>query len=128
MHGPLNVKMTSCVSMYEPGVLQPHMMTQVKWNYNSLSTLHNRSPVICSNLGWRHIKLSVTTQTCGTPTENLEHIKLQSSTKKTSEPSPTRNSNEISQQIINNVKSNACKITLSYSEHKKCNKDEEVMQ
>jgi len=82
MQGPLNVKMTSCVSMYEPGVLQPHMMIQVNWNYNSLSTLYNHSPVICSNLSWRHIKLSVMTQTCRTPTENLKHIKVQSSTKR----------------------------------------------
>jgi len=43
--------------------------------------------------------------------------------KKTSEPSSTRNSDEISQQIINNVNSNAGKITRNYSEHKKRNKD-----
>jgi hypothetical protein len=33
--------------------------------------------------------------------------------KKTSEPSSTMNSDEISQQIINNVKSNARKITVN---------------
>jgi hypothetical protein len=43
--------------------------------------------------------------------------------KNTSEPSSTRNSDEISQWIINNVKSNAHKITLNYSEHKRYNKD-----
>ena len=33
------------------------------------------------------------------------------------------NSDEISQQIINNVKSNVRKIMLNYSERKKCNRD-----
>jgi hypothetical protein len=37
----------------------------------------------------------------------------------TSGSSSTRNSEEISQQMINNKKCNACKITLNYSEHKK---------
>jgi hypothetical protein len=51
-----------------------HTIIQIYWNYDSVSTLHNHSPVIYVTISCKHIKLGATTGTCSTPTEHLQHI------------------------------------------------------